>query len=195
LHKRGYCGGLPENKVWEKTLMHRRQQIMLVIAAAMPLLTACQNNEQTGGLLGALGGGALGCATGQLIGHSAAGTAIGCAGGALAGYFAGSAIGRQLDERDREKALAATQQALYVPVSYSPGSTRTIHPRTKPVSWTSDHNPGVRGSSTLVAVEPKSDGGECRIVRDIAYVKGQEVQQQTRECRTANGSFVEQGST
>lgn len=174
--------------------MRRWSGMVVALVVATPLLAGCQTNEQTGGLMGALGGGALGCLAGGLIGHNATGTALGCAGGAVAGYFAGSAIGRQLDERDRERALQATREVLYQPVYYPPGSTATVYPKSKPVHWNSDHNAGVKGTATLVSVQPKPDGGECRVVRNVAYIKGQEVQQESRECRTADGSFVDTGA-
>jgi hypothetical protein len=161
---------------------------MAATAAVLLLLAGCQNNEQTGGLVGAGGGALLGGALGNAFGHSGAATAIGAGLGGLGGYFAGSAIGRALDERDRARAQAATVMVLNTP---DPPASRGAASRPAPsASWKSDHNAGVRGSSTVVAVEPAGGGGECRTVREVAYVGGQEVTENKRYCRDSGRQWV-----
>jgi surface antigen len=169
----------------------RNRRIMAVCLVALPLsLTACQNNEQNGALLGTGGGALVGGVLGNVIGHSAASTLIGAGVGGALGYFAGSAIGRNLDEADRARASAATQQALAAPAYYPPSGARPMPP-SRPVNWTSDHNTNTRGSATVVAVNREPRGGnECRTVREVAYIKGQEEVQNSRYCRSPDGSWA-----
>ena len=148
----------------------------LVLAAAVAL-GGCQTNQQTGGLFGAGGGALFGGLLGNAIGHDQTSTLIGAGLGAIGGYFVGSEIGRQLDQADQRRAAQATQQVL---VSHKSGASRT---------WRNSST-GVRGSSTVVAVEPKSSGGECRTVREVAYIKGEEVQQESRYCRNSGGQWT-----
>lgn len=163
----------------------------LALLVVAPLcLAACQTNEQTGGLVGAGTGALLGGVLGNAIGHNAAGTLIGAGIGAAGGYFIGSAIGRQLDERDRERAMAATQQVLAEPVYFPPSGAPPPPPRS--ASWTSDHNTGARGSTSVVAVRRQAAGGECRTLREVAYIKGEEVVQNSRYCRSSDGAWTAQ---
>jgi surface antigen len=165
-------------------------RFVAVCLIALPLsLTACQNNEQAGALLGTGGGALVGGVLGNVIGHSTAATVIGATVGGGIGYFAGSAIGRNLDEADRARASAATQQALAAPVYYPP-SGAPPQPPAHPVSWVSDHNTNTRGSSTVVAVNRAPRGGnECKTVREVAYIKGQEEVQNSKYCRSSDGSW------
>jgi surface antigen len=172
--------------------MRGSPHVLLAAAFSLPLLIGCQNQEQSYGA----GGAAVGALTCGLIGgaifHSTAGGLASAAACGAAGYFVGSAIGRKLDEKDRERAQAATQAALAVPVRYTPTQTAVIHPPAKPVTWASDHGTGVTGSSSVVAVQPPAatGGGECRTVREVAYIKGQEEQQDSKYCRGTDGSWV-----
>jgi surface antigen len=155
----------------------------LALALAIPLLSGCQNNggmtnQQAGGVAGAGAGGLLGGLFGNQMGHSGTSTAVGAGLGAIAGYFIGSSIGARLDETDRKKAETSTSEVLH--------STA----KTKKAAWTSDKNKSVHGSSQVVKVDPKPDGGECKTVREVAYIKGEEVTQNSRYCRTAGGEWT-----
>jgi surface antigen len=161
---------------------------MLVASLLVPV-AACQTNEQTGGLVGAGSGALLGGLIGQAAGHNATSTLIGAGIGAVGGYFVGSAIGRQLDEADQKRAAQATQQALAQPVYYPAGQPATL-PK-QPAKWSSDHS-GSSGSAKVVAAQQTASGGECRTVREVAYIKGQEVAQDSRYCRGSDGSWVAQ---
>ncbi len=159
---------------------------------AVPLcLAGCQTNEQTGGLVGAGGGALFGGLLGHAIGNNTTGTLIGAALGAAGGYFIGSAIGRQLDEQDRQRALAATQEALAEPAYYPPNGGQP-RPPARSAPWTSNHDTGARGSATVVAVQREASGGECRTVREVAYIKGEQVVQNSRYCRSTDGGWVAQ---
>jgi surface antigen len=177
-------------------------RLLIVAVAGLPLLGACATNEQTGGLIGALGGAAGGAAIGGAVSHRGSGALIGAGLGALGGYMIGSAIGRALDERDRQFAAQATQQVLYEPVpayyyeeAPPPYGAPPPPPRHRRAAapppaarWSSDHS-GARGSATVVAVQREPSGGECRTVREVAYVSGQELKQDQRFCRNPSGEW------
>ncbi len=171
--------------------MRTQRSLTVSVLVAATLLAACESNEQTGG---AIGGsiGALACGVaGNAIFHDTLGALLPAAACGAAGYFIGSALGKQLDEKDRHRAAGATQQALAQPVSTKKKQTAT-RPPAKPVAWSSDHGTGAHGTATVTAVQPEPNGGECRTVREIAYIKGKEVAQSTRYCRTADGGWVAQ---
>lgn len=183
-----------------------RKRMLVVAVASLPLLGSCQTNEQTGGLVGALGGAAGGAAIGGAIGHNATGALIGAGVGALGGYLIGSAIGRALDERDRRLANQAVQQVLYAPAPYpesyyepapyapQPGAPPARRHRAAPrpsqasAHWASDHS-GANGSVTVVNVQPSNNGGECRTVREVAYVGGKELVDNQKYCRAPNADW------
>jgi surface antigen len=155
----------------------------LALALALATLGGCQNNggmsnQQMGGVAGAGAGGLLGGLLGNQVGHSGTSTAVGAGLGAVAGYFVGSSIGARLDESDRKKAETTTTQVLHSPS------------KKKKVAWTSDKNSGVHGSSEVVKVDPKPNGAECKTVREVAYIKGEEVTQNSRYCRSAGGEWA-----
>lgn len=168
------------------------QRLTLIVASlAVPLVAGCQTNEQTGGLAGA-GIGALACgAAGAALFHRSYGALLPAAACGAVGYFVGSAIGRQLDDRDRRVAASATAEALALPVSYHGPSSTPHRVAARPVRWTSDHS-GAHGSATVVAVQPKPGGGDCKTVREIAYIKGAEVPQMTRYCSAPDGGYAAQ---
>jgi len=163
------------------------KQLAIAALVTIPLLCGCQNNEQNGELFGTLGGGALGAALGGAIGHNATGALIGAAAGSAAGFLVGSAIGRELDQRDREIAASATERALTEPVS-SPAAVAAAPP--PPATWQSDHS-GASGSAQVIAVQHQTSGGECKLVHQVAYIQGNEVQQNTRYCQSPNGTWVQ----
>jgi surface antigen len=171
--------------------MGRRAPGRLAIAAlvVLPLLGGCQTQEQTGALVGTAGGAVIGGVIGHAIGGST-GTIVGATLGGAAGFFAGSAIGRRLDDQDRARAEAATQQALAQPVTYATPTAQTAAPPPRPVTWNSARNANVSGTSTVTQVQRQPSGGECRMVRETAYIKGEEVVQNNRYCRTASGEWV-----
>ena len=159
-----------------------------VLAAAL-MLSACQdvpgmqNDQQAGGLLGGAAGGIAGGLLGNSFGGFA-GPLIGSVLGSVGGYLAGSAIGARLDASDRQRAQAATAQALALPqTGAQPGA---------PVAWSSDHNGGVNGSAQVVGEQAQANGAPCRDVREVAYINGQQTTQTSRYCRGANGAWTRQ---
>ncbi|MFO1039191.1 MAG: hypothetical protein U1E45_20295 [Geminicoccaceae bacterium] len=171
--------------------------------AVLILLSGCQNKEQAGGTIGASVATVACGALGHALFDSTLGTVLPAAACGAAGYFIGSAIGQQLDEADRQQAWSATEQALAAPVAYPKGSTavtttsaaapkKAPKPPKKAAVWKSDSGTGNHGSAKVTAVQPQADGGECRVVHEVAYIKGQEVTQDQRYCRGTEGEWVAQ---
>ena len=157
---------------------------VMICALAAVLLFGCSPNagpnETSYTLAGCATGGLAGGLMGNLFGHGGTGATLAGVGlGAAAGCMAGNAIGRQLDERDRELAQAATMRALSLP----PGRQAT---------WRSDHTSN-NGRITVQSVQHPSTtasaGGECKLVREVAYIKGQEVTQDAKYCRNTQGEW------
>ena len=94
--------------------------------------------------------------------------------------MAGSYIGQQLDEQDRELAAQQTTDVLTERVAPpAPGHSVYIAPRhRRTYHWSSDHTT-TSGSSTLEQVSTTPQGNECRLVRELAVIKGKEVVQHT----------------
>jgi surface antigen len=148
------------------------------------------NNQQTDSLIGGGGGAAAGGILGNILGHgSAAGTLIGAAAGGALGYFAGSYIGSKLDERDQRVAAQNTTDILDEPVYEPPPGHATVIHHNPPVRhWTSDHS-GATGSATVTKVAVSTTGEECKEVRQIAVINGQELHENQNYCRNADGGW------
>ena len=165
------------------------QRGALAALVLVPFLGGCQTQEQTGSLLGGVGGAVAGGLIGRAIGGTT-GAVLGAAVGGGAGLLVGSSIGRRLDDQDRVRAEYATQQALAAPVAYSSPTAQYVSPPARPVTWNSARNTGVNGSSTVTQAQRQSDGGECRMVRETAYIRGEEVVQNNRYCRGGDGQWA-----
>lgn len=168
--------------------MAGHRQRAAVVAAGLLFLTACESKEQTGAAVGASIG-AVACAVvGNAIFSNTLGTALSATACSAVGYFVGSAIGKQLDEQDRAKAATATERALAAPVKKpAPGNARTVNARA--ATWKSDQGSGASGSATVTKIETEPSGSECRTVREVAYIKGEEVVQNSRYCRSGDGEW------
>jgi hypothetical protein len=166
----------------------------LVLAALTIAVAGCTNangttnNTGTDSLIGGGAGAAFGGLVGNLMGHSATSTLLGAALGGAAGYFAGSAIGQQLDAHDRELAAQQTSEGLDEPAP-TPEPGHAVYVRHHHAHrWASDHTT-TNGSATLEKVSVTPAGNECRLVRELAVIHGQEVVQHTSYCQTASGSW------
>jgi surface antigen len=142
-------------------------------------------------------GNELGGTTGALV--------AGIGGGVLGGLIGGE-IGGRLDEADRERASQATLQALErseVEAASAPQPTVgeslpvTPVPQRQPepvvasspvVAWDSDENEDVSGTAEVVDAEIDTANRECRTVREIAYIGGEEIAQESQYCRDPAGS-------
>jgi surface antigen len=136
-----------------------RNAIMTVLLGASLLsATGCATKRETGTALGATGGGALGYAVG-----GAPGLVI----GALAGGVLGHTIGKEMDEKDRERALQAIEQD-------------------RASSWRSSNGNAYR-------IEPGGtryqDGRECREFKLMADVEGKADNVNGLACRRPDGQW------
>jgi hypothetical protein len=126
--------------------------------------------KRSGGMFGAIAGGIAGTA----LGHSGVGsTLIGI--GLPVTSLLTDAIMRKLDCKEQVKAATATDNAVRGGV----GTTST---------WESDSRPGVKGSSTVVAVNTQAGGGSCMTVNDVVIVDGEETTVSKRMCRSPGAS-------
>lgn len=93
--------------------MAKKVSIGLIIVFALTACAAPQTNTQKGGAYGSAGGAAIGAIIGQVIGRDTQGTLIGAAIGAAVGGLGGAAVGRMMDDQEREMrdALAASEAA------------------------------------------------------------------------------------
>jgi surface antigen len=123
-------------------------------------------------VLGAAGG----AAAGGLIGAAASGSPAAIAGGVILGGLAGGALGNMLDQRDRQLAGAAAQQALE-------GS-----PVGAPVPWTNPDT-GHTGAVTPVRTYQVADGRYCREYQQVVTIDGREQRSFGTACRQPDGSW------
>jgi surface antigen len=115
-------------------------------------------------------------AAGRAILGGIAGGVLGRAGGLASAALPmtsmlGDALLNLLDCREQQKAAAATDEVVR---AGRVGST---------VEWESESRPGVRGRSTVTAVENNASDGNCMTVTDIVIVDGEETQAPKRMCR------------
>lgn len=124
----------------------------------------CQNQEtrrRRGSLIGGIAGRALGRAG---VPSSVAGVAI------PTERILSEAVTALLDCREREQAVAATNEAVRGGV----GTTST---------WQSETRPSVSGSSTVTGQTVGANGGHCLTVSDLIIVEGQETRVPKTMCR------------
>ncbi len=117
-------------------------------------------------------------------GRRAGGQALGALGRGILGRFGGGgvvamlpmasmlgdAIMRMLDCEEQEKAATATEEAVR---GGNVGDS---------ASWTSESRPGVRGTSTVTAVQ-RTGGNDCMTVTDVIIVDGEETRAPKQMCR------------
>lgn len=153
-------------------------KLVAVAFAAVIGLAACSNDPYYGGgpkagigtVAGAVAGGVIGNQIGSGGGRVAA-TAI----GAVVGGLIGHEIGAALDERDRERALAAEYQAL----EYGRSGAK--------VGW---NNPD-SGHYGEVVPGPayESAGNQCRSYTHTIYVDGRPQTASGTACRRPDGTW------
>ncbi len=156
-----------------------------VLFVAVSLSGCLESIPRNPGLLagaGAIVGGGAGYGIGKAVGGKHA-EWIGTATGVVVGGLIGSQIAKSLDERDRQAAARATQDALNTPM---PANAAENGGQGATIAWDSDHNPGVRGRTTIVNTGYDTAGRECRAARQIAYVGGREIEDQVNYCRDQN---------
>ncbi len=167
--------------------MHLKIDRMMVTGAsilimAMSLSGCLESIPRNPGLLttaGTVVGGVAGYGIGNAVGGKNA-EWIGTGAGAVLGALLGNQIAQYLDERDRQAAAKATQDALNTPMPSNASGNNIQRPA---IAWNSDHNPDVRGQTTIVNAGYDTAGRECRAAEEVAYVSGREIKEQVSYCR------------
>jgi surface antigen len=145
--------------------------IAILAASMAAACTPGRQREQLGGLIGA----GLGALAGSQIG-SGRGTLAAVAIGTLAGAWAGSEVGRRLDERDRLLASQAIQQSFDEPV----GQT---------IRW---NNPDTGHRGAVTSTRDGTDmasGAYCREYQQTIVVGGQQEMAYGSACRMPDGTW------
>lgn len=145
--------------------------IAILAASMAPACTPGRQREQLGGLIGA----GLGALAGSQIGGGR-GTLAAVAIGTLAGAWAGSEVGRRLDERDRLLASQAIQQSFDEPV----GQT---------IRW---NNPDTGHRGAVTSTRDGTDmasGAYCREYQQTIVVGGQQEMAYGSACRMPDGTW------
>ena len=93
----------------------------------------------------------------------------------VVGAFLTEKIACMLNDKERQQAASATQQAVDVGVG-------------KQVAWTSETRPGVSGKSSVTSETKSPDGSVCRMVRDVVIVDGEETSATKKLCRVAGAT-------
>ncbi|MBL9035235.1 MAG: glycine zipper 2TM domain-containing protein [Rhodospirillaceae bacterium] len=141
---------------------------LLALAAVTVLAGGCQNSQQTGTVLGALGGAAAGYAIGD-----GKWWAVGA--GALVGGLVGNQVGAYLDSRDRQ---AAYNNANYALSNNADGQTST---------W-SNPEKGTSGYTTPTNTY-QSAGSTCRTYQTGVTAGGQSQSGTGQACRQPDGTW------
>lgn len=133
--------------------------------------TGAGPRENTGTLIGAVSGALIG----SQIGGGTAARVGAAAAGAVIGGMIGNRIGQSLDERDRQMAYAAENEAL------------TDGPPGAPVGW---RNPQSGHYGTVVP-GPSYDraGNTCREYSHTIYINGQPESARGTACRNPDGTW------
>lgn len=168
------------------------KMVTLVLAGTLAV-SACETNEDMGQMFGALAGAGLGLALAGDDDDTM--KAIAVVAGASLGAWVGGNIGRGLDEQERGRLAASTQQVLDMDVpSYS--SLRAASAGDAPtaespsVDWESPTKPGVvSGKTTLLKVSDTASGGQCRKVRQAVTRNGQESFEDVQMCKQPGGGW------
>lgn len=145
----------------------------IAVAALALTLVACEGagpKQTGGGLIGAVGGAAIGSQFGSGTGQIAA-----IAAGTLLGAFVGSEIGKSLDAADRAQLQQAQYRAYSAPVG-------------EQITW---NNPNSGNSGMIVPTREgrRSDGAYCREFQNTVTVGGRREEAYGTACRQPDGSW------
>jgi surface antigen len=143
-----------------------------VLVGAM--LAGCAPGHEKEGM-GTLAGAGLGALAGSQIGHGS-GQLAAVAIGTLLGGWAGSSIGRDLDERDRLMSANALQQAQSAPVGQS-------------IVW---NNPETGHSGTVTPTRDGTNtqtGAYCREFQQTVTIGGKTQDAYGTACRQPDGTW------
>lgn len=140
---------------------------MFIVAVMSLTLLACQTKEQGGAVMGGVLGGALGSQVGQGSGRTVAIIA-----GTILGAYAGSEMGRYMDDSDARKAHSALE--------YNRDNQSS--------SW---HNPntGADVSAMPTRTYVSNSGENCREYQTTVTVNGKKERAYGNACRQPDGSW------
>ena len=155
--------------------------LIIPLFVAGTLVGGCatdKSSQDIGAEAGLLIGTAVGIGIAAATGSDGAeeGLAIGAVAGAIIGSAMGSFIGEKLDEIDQLKAEMAAMTALKADDA-------------RAVSWQSEQNDDVSGTASVVSSKGATSG-DCKIVRHLLNISGEEVVEEQTYCLNANGSWV-----
>ncbi|WP_274757292.1 RT0821/Lpp0805 family surface protein [Pseudemcibacter aquimaris] len=141
----------------------------ITLMMLMSLSVMSCTKEESGTLLGAIGGAIIGS---EITGDSSTGVML----GTLAGAYAGREIGRRLDEADQQQMYNTTQGALESGVS---GEAQT---------W---YNPdsGNRGTVTPQPAYQDTQGEYCREYQQTVTIGGEQETAYGTACRMPDGTW------
>ena len=145
------------------------------LAAATSGCGGMGDQETAGTILGGIAGAVVGNKFGKGGGNTAA-TAV----GAVIGATVGRNIGKSLDETSRQRAGAATQQALDTTAVGDP-----------PIIWENPDNAGgpADGATTITRQGADSEGRTCREFQQTVTIGGRQEQSYGTACRDENGDW------
>lgn len=150
--------------------MRLKRSTLAVAIVASVTLTACANKQESGTLVGAVAGGAIGNQFGKGNGKVLATVA-----GALVGGLVGSEIGKSMDQQDRMLAQQAELAAL------ERGQSGVSTP------W---RNPDNGRYGEVVPSKPYRRGpDDCRDYSHTVYIDGRAQTMRGTACRNADGSW------
>ncbi|MDG1996355.1 MAG: RT0821/Lpp0805 family surface protein [Emcibacteraceae bacterium] len=143
--------------------------LKFTLISLMSLSIISCTKEETGTLLGTIGGALIGS---EITGDSSVGVMLGAIGGA----YAGRELGKRLDEADQQKMYQATQGALETGVS---GEAET---------W---YNPdsGNRGTITPQPSFEAKDGEYCREYQQTVTIGDEPETAYGTACRMPDGTW------
>ncbi|MBM3529032.1 MAG: glycine zipper 2TM domain-containing protein [Alphaproteobacteria bacterium] len=156
---------------------------IVAVALACAALAACAGNpetgtgprENTGTLLGAIGGAVIGS---QFGGGPGERVAAGLAGAAIGGLI-GNRIGAAMDDEDKKRAYEAQMDAL------------ERGPSGRPVAW---RNPDSgRYGSIVPGPAYDSRGAKCRQYTHTIYIDGRPQTARGAACRNPDGTWTPVG--
>lgn len=140
-----------------------------VLIVAMSITIISCTKEDSGTLLGAIGGALVGSA---VTNDSSVGVAL----GTLAGAYIGRDVGRELDEADQQKMYETTQSSLETGVSGN--SAQWYNPDT-----------GNSGSVTPQPSYTDTEGQYCREYQQTVTIAGKPETAYGTACRQPDGSW------
>ena len=145
----------------------------IAVAALALTLVGCEGagpKQTGGGLIGAVGGAAIGSQFGSGTGQIAA-----IAAGTLLGAFVGSEIGKGMDANDRAQLQQAQYRAYSAPVG-------------EQIAW---NNPASGNSGVIIPTREgrRADGAYCREFQNNVMIGGKREEAYGTACRQPDGSW------